>query len=119
NNRIRALQTTPPALQVSPSSLTFNLNQDGPVSDVSTVGITGSSFGHLAGVLFTTTASQPWISVAPDLGTTPATLQVTVDPSGLAPKTYNESITINAPGANPPLQKVAVNVIVSAPPPPS
>ena len=118
NNRIRAIQTVPPALSVSPSSLAFTVNQGGALSDPATFDVAASSFGHLAGLLFTASSSQSWISVSPALGSTPATLRVTVDPSSLTAKTYNETVTITAPGANPPVQTVSIVVTVNAPPPP-
>ena len=52
------------------------------------------------------------MSVLP--GATRSTLQVTIDPSGLAPKTYNETLTISAPGASPPSRTIAINVTVNA-----
>ncbi|MCW5982961.1 MAG: hypothetical protein KIT09_33030 [Bryobacteraceae bacterium] len=41
-------------------------------------------------------ASGPWLSVQPSGGETPATLRVSVNPSGLAPGTYVDLITLTA-----------------------
>jgi trimeric autotransporter adhesin len=117
NDRIRDILAMSPAVSVFPSSLTFTANQGGSVSDVSTVNVAASSFGSLAGVLFTASASQPWISVSPGFGATPARLQISIDPSNLTPKTYNETVTVSAPGANPPSQTIAITVTINPPSP--
>lgn len=114
NNRIRAILTAAPSFAVTPSSLSFTVDQDGPVSDVATV---AAAANGVPGLLFTASASQSWISVTPSSGTVaamPATIQVRIDPTGLGPKTYNETVTVTAPGANPPSQTIALTINVNS-----
>ena len=67
---------------------------------------------------FTLTVTQPAACTAPCLtvsaasGTTPASLKVYINPTGLAAGTYNGSIAINAPAAVTPNQTVPVSLTV-------
>lgn len=47
---------------------------------------------------YTTTENAPWLTVAPASGTTPATLTLTANASGLAAGTYTTTVTASATG---------------------
>ena len=59
------------------------------------------------------TVDGSWLRVTPSSGITPATLSVSVDPTGLAPGVYNGTVTVNADvsGGNP--QKAAITLILN------
>jgi len=83
-----------PAIAVNPGSLTFN-QVGGTAPAAQNLAITSTS----TPLSFTAAAGASWLSILPASGTTPATLAVSVNSSGLAPGTYTSAITITAAGA--------------------
>ena len=66
-----------------------------------------------AALPFTVSVSNaPWLSVTPTSGTTPATLTLQANPSGMQVGQYSANVVINASGSS---QTVAVTLNVSAP----
>ena len=80
----------PPVLAVAPSSLTFT----GAGSQSFSISNTGG--GTLN---WTAAANQAWLSVSPLSGTGAGSVSVTANVTGLAPGTYNGTVTITATGA--------------------
>ncbi|RBP25695.1 N-acetylneuraminic acid mutarotase [Marinobacter pelagius] len=74
----------------SPTSMTFNGEPD------TTIASQTLDVSHSAGdsVDFTASTSMPWLSVLPTTGTTPESLTVEVDSSGLASGSYDAIITL-------------------------
>ncbi len=105
-----------PSLTTSPSSLTFNYTAGGSVPGSQTVAV-GSTGTVLSSV--TATTSTPWLSVTPSGSTTPLNLTVALVSAGLtglAPGSYQGTITITSSGAgNSPLT-YPVTLVVSAQP---
>src|SRR5207244_8111458 len=64
-------------------------------------------------------SSATWLSATPASGSTPGSLSVSVNPSGLAAGTYNGTISVAATGAGNSPRTVAVALTVTAAPPPS
>jgi uncharacterized protein (TIGR03437 family) len=96
-----------PTISASPSVLSFVYQTGGTTPATQSVNIGGSS-----GLAFTATAAGgSWLAVTPGSGATPASLNVSVNPSGLAANTYNGTITIAASGAA--TQTVNVSLLVS------
>ena len=56
--------------------------------------------------------SQPWLHLSASQGTTPAAVDVTIDPTGLAPGQYGATITVNS-GAGSKTINVAASVASS------
>jgi uncharacterized protein (TIGR03437 family) len=103
--------TSPPSITAVPSSLTFTVPPDGSTPPAQSVTVI-STGGNTA---FTTSAVSQggnWLSVGSG-GTTPASVAVTVNPSGLLAGSYNGSITISAPASNPTSIQVPVTLVVS------
>ena len=100
----------PAAMLANPSNLSFTafLNQPAPVSQ--SVNVYNEGTGTLN---WTASASAAWIVLSAASGSTPASLSVSVNPSGLAAGTYTGTITV-APsgGANGP-QTVNVSLTVT------
>ncbi len=107
-----ALSVTPSQreLAVTPDTLFFNVEEDGPISDgqwfyVSEVG--GDAIG------FEVTGTNAFVNVDDSLGTTPDSVAVTVNPSSLAPGSYSYTLQVeSAEAANSP-QPVVVAVDVA------
>ena len=100
-------------LSAAPSSLTFNFQTGATVPQSEQVNITSLSSSN-SNLTFTATPSAStggnWLSVNPTSGTTPSTVTVSVNPSGLAAGSYPGAIAINAPGTTGLLIPVQVNV---------
>ena len=84
--------TSQAGLSVAPSQLTFTAPVGGPAPAPQTLTVTSGG----AALSFTAAASSPWLSVTPATGTTPATLAVSVNVTGLAQGTYNGTINLSA-----------------------
>ncbi len=100
------------ALTAAPTSLTFSYQVGGttPAAQSLALGSTG------VGLSFTAASGASWLIVAPGSGATPATLSISVNPSGLAPNTYSSSVTITSTGAsNSPLVVPVTFTVVSQP----
>jgi len=97
----------PPALLASPQSLSFAAFLSLPNPPSQTI----SLYNQGSGVInWTTSSSASWLSVSPASGTTPATLSVSVNPSGLAAGSYSGTLTITGSGST---QTIAVTLTVS------
>lgn len=98
---------------VSPSQLQFSVNAGDPASSKQIV-ITSPG----ATLTFTATASTTsggnWLSVNPASGPVNDTLTISVNPEGLAPATYNGTVTITPSGTGNTPATVPVMLIVNA-----
>jgi hypothetical protein len=84
-----------PGLSVAPPSITASADQrDGKKKFE--LAVTNSAGGTLA---WFASADQPWISLSAIAGLAPATLTVTLDPTGLAGGIYVGTVTVSSPGA--------------------
>jgi uncharacterized protein (TIGR03437 family) len=88
--------TAAPGLLVAPSKLTFTAPVGGPAPAPQTLTVTSTTAAALG---FTAGSMSPWLSVTPASGTTPATLAVSVNLTGLTQGTYSGSIGIQQTGA--------------------
>ncbi|MDJ0923879.1 MAG: choice-of-anchor D domain-containing protein, partial [Acidimicrobiia bacterium] len=87
-----------PSLQFSDSSFTFDMDLGDPVaSDSTTLSTTSSTAGFTLTVVQNPEGSS-WLSVDPLAGSTPDSIDLDVDPSGLAPGVYNATVIASAPG---------------------
>ncbi len=101
-----------PTLGVSPASLTYNYQIGGSAPVAQSVGLSSSG----SAVSYTTATSATWLSATPASGSTPASLSVSVNPSGLAAGTYNGNVTITSAGASNSPKMVPVTLNVTAAP---
>src|SRR5207248_451737 len=102
-------------INTSSTSLTFSQAQNGvpPASQTLNVTSSGASTGG-GQITFAAAASlnqgQNWLTVNPTNATTPASLTVTANGSGLAPGTYTGQIILSSPGVNPQTVNVTLTV---------
>lgn len=100
--------TSPPrTFTVSPASLAFSATSGGsspPAQSLTVTSTPNASFTASRG-------SSSWLTVAPSSGTTPATLSVSANVTGLAVGTYNGTITVTGNGLT---RTVAVTFVVSS-----
>jgi len=96
-------------------ALTFNFIPGGTPPPAQTLAITAAEATQF------TVTFQPqsaWLSVAPNTGTTPATLNVSVNPAGLAAGTFTGTITLTPPGAGAATRVINVTLVISQVPAP-
>jgi len=99
------------SLITSPSNLSFNYQAGSlaPPSQLITVSSSGASVNFTASV--STSSGGGWLSVSPVNGSTPAILNVSVDPTALTPGSYNGTVSISGSGVA--TQSVAVSFTVT------
>src|SRR5579864_6241082 len=100
-----------PTLTVSPSSLSFSYQTGGAAPAAQPVSLSSST-----ALNYTVVSSAAWLNATPASGNTPASLSVSVNPSGLAAGSYNGTVTVTASGASNSPQKIAVSLAVTSAP---
>jgi outer membrane protein assembly factor BamB len=108
----------PPALAVSPTSLSFTATTGAADPAPKTAAITNGGSGTLT---FTTSTpgSAPWLAASPASGTAPATVTVAPHITGLTAGTYDADVTVTAgAGATGSPKTIAVHLVISNPAPP-
>ncbi len=86
--------TTLPNLNLSPTSVTFNYQIGGSNPAAQNVATSSST---ATAITYTATSSAAWLSTTAS-GTTPGTLALSVNPTGLAAGTYTGTISIASSG---------------------
>ena len=94
NKRIRAVLAGVPSVSVSPQQLIFSAASGGAPTAPQTLSLTSP----VDGLSFSVSSGASWLQVNPASGASPRLIQVTADPTGLAPSTYQATITINSAG---------------------
>jgi hypothetical protein len=102
-----------PSLNVSPGTLSFTYAQGTTASGSQNLTVTSSGSALTIAASATTTTGGNWLSVTPASGSTPATLRVSANPSGLAAGTYNGSISVTSSGAGNSPQTVPVTLTIT------
>ena len=100
---------TTPTLTVSPLSLSFTYQTGGSTPAAQPVTLSSSS-----ALNYTAVSSAAWLNATPASGATPASLSVSVNPSGLAVGNYSGTLTVTASGASNSPQKIAVSLAVTS-----
>lgn len=113
-NRIRAALAAAPAIVVAPTQMSFSAEAGG----VETTPQELTVDGPVSGVAFTVTASEPWVVVSAG-GLTPRLLGVRVNPANLTVGSYQATLTITAPLANPVTTTVQIAAEVTPGEPPA
>jgi hypothetical protein len=104
------LVVQPFTLTVSPAALTFEAQPGGNAPAPQTVSVSSVPPGSNFSVA--TSPGAGWLAASSSSGRTPATLTVSVNPTGLEAGTYTGSITVTAQGQS---QSVAVTLNVARP----
>ena len=102
-----------PTLAVSPASLTIAAQAGGTAPAVQTLSVTSSGAQVDITATADTTSGGSWLSVTPASSTTPSTLNVAVNPAGLAAGTYSGTVTVAAGGVSNSPVTVAVTLTVT------
>jgi predicted secreted protein len=100
---------TAPILSVSPGGLNFSYTVGGTSPAAQSLTLTSSG----SALTYSASSSASWL-LAAGTGTTPSSLSIKVNPTGLAAGTYSGSITVKAPNASNPSVTVPVAMTISA-----
>jgi uncharacterized protein (TIGR03437 family) len=109
-NRIRSILATAPPISVAPKMMNFSVSAGGAPSAPKTFEITSPLSG--LGFSIQVAATANWLVVGAPGGVTPQLIEVRVDPTNLTPGTYQTSILITSPLANPVDSNLKVTVQV-------
>jgi hypothetical protein len=101
---------TLPTLTAAPANLAFTYQTGGATPAAQTVNLTSSS-GALS---YTIASSAAWLSATPASGSTPGSLSVSVNPSGLATGTYSGTISVTSAGASNSPLKISTTLAVTS-----
>ncbi len=98
-NRIRAVLAAPPAVSVTPASLSFSGHAGGALTPSQQITITSP----VSGLAFSITASSgaDWLVLGTTSGVTPQLVVLRADPSNLKPGPYQATLTVVAPNGSP------------------
>ena len=87
-------------LSVLPASLDFRMQTGGAAPPAQALRIESSSGGELSWTAGAATVVGSWLAISPATGSTPASLQVSVNPSGLGAGSYSGSVTVRTSTGN-------------------
>jgi uncharacterized protein (TIGR03437 family) len=104
----------PASVSIQPASLSFRALVGSTAAVAQALRIENTGGGALAWTAQAATVSRNWLFVSPGSGNAPASVQVSVNPSGLAAGSYAGSITV-ASATTGQRVTVPVSLLVSAP----
>jgi hypothetical protein len=104
--------TPPPAIVLSPTSMSFVAVTGQPAPAAQALSIVNGGLGSFS---WSASSDSSWLTVSAASGTTPSTVNIAVNQTGLAPGTYNGNITISAAGIPNSPQTVPVTLSVLTP----
>jgi len=106
--QLATLQITPP------TGLAFSFQTGGSAPAAQAFQLASSGAVINWNATATTASGGAWLQITPPSGATPASLSVSVNPTGLAPGTYNGSVTITSSNATNSPQTVPIILTVTA-----
>ncbi|PYP92404.1 MAG: hypothetical protein DMG65_04180 [Candidatus Angelobacter sp. Gp1-AA117] len=102
----------PPVIILSPAQLSFVAVTGQPNPAAQAFSVTNGGFGTLS---WSATSSASWLKLSAVSGSTPSSINVSVDPTGLAPGAYVGSVTVASVGVGNSPQSIAVSLSVLVP----
>ena len=111
---VPATPPQPPALSVTPTSLSFGGTAGGADPAAKTVSVANTGGGSLS---FTASDDAPWLTVTPGSGSAPRDLSVAVDTAGLSAGTYSATVRVESAGVSGSPKLVPVTLTLDPPAP--
>lgn len=112
--RVRLIVQPATTLSATPAALAFTQASGGAPPAAQTVSVSATAFANFQ-VTTSTNSGGAWLSVNPAGGSTPGTLNVSVNASTLAAGVYNGSIGISSGDVNNTPRVIPVTLTVTAP----
>ncbi|MCZ6750920.1 MAG: hypothetical protein O7E51_03730 [Acidobacteria bacterium] len=113
SDRIRKVLATGSSFSVTPATLSFTATAGGQIPPTQPVMVSSDTFGLLWSARESTETGGGWLAISPGSGSAPGTINVLVNPAGLSPGTFRGTVTVEASGASPSTQIVAVELTVT------
>ncbi len=110
NNRVREVLTATPTLAATPTSLSFLGTSDGITAAPQPINVTSS----LPGLELVASSDSPWLQVPSSIAYAPGSISVSANPTGLAPGTYQGTVSLTSPGLTSTLSTVHVTFRVNS-----
>ncbi len=111
-------EAQPPSLSVGPSDLSFQVVAGAPAPPAQSLRIENTGSGTIGWMAEASTVSGNWLAVSATSGSvsagTPVSLQINVNPAGLAAGSHSGSITVGSADTNQSVT-VSVSLLVTAP----
>ena len=105
-----------PTIKVSPAALVFTYQEgSATLPPAQTLAITAAS-GAPVSMVYTNSGSSPWLAFSPQLGKTPLTIRVSVNPTTLPIGQYSETIILVTPETGGDSVVVPISLNIKAPP---
>jgi len=108
------INVPPRTISASPASLSFAYDIGGARPNAQSIAVSSNFAGVSFSVSTVTSDGGSWIAINPVSGSTPATISVSVDPSGLQPGTYTGNLSVTSPNASNSPQTVPITLNVSS-----
>ncbi len=113
-DRIRKVLAIAPPFSVAPAILSFTAPAGTQILSPQQITVSSSAFGLLWSAQESTVTGGGWLALSPASGSAPGIIDVFVNAASLTPGTYAGAVTVEAPGASPSTQAVAVELTVTA-----
>jgi uncharacterized protein (TIGR03437 family) len=114
NIPVNLLVSANPLLILGNPPQPFNFQLGGANPPAQTVQVNSSSTPINIAATATVTGGTNWLTVTPATGTTPQALSLTVNPAGLAPGSYNGTVSVTSANAGNSPQTFPVQLVISA-----
>ena len=111
NHRVRSIslgQTSAPTISAAPASLSFSAVSGGSATTAVAITVNASSFGLPFQVSTVTAAGGNWLQTDVSSGTSPFTVNISANPAGLPAGTYQGTVKVTSPYANPTTVNIGV-----------
>ena len=108
------INVPPRTLSVNPASLSFAYDIGGARPNAQSIALSSNFGGSSFNVSASTIDGGNWIGISPVSGSIPATISISVDPSGLQPGTYSGNLTVTSPNTTNSPQTVPITLIVGS-----
>jgi uncharacterized protein (TIGR03437 family) len=110
NNRVRVVLTATTTASATPTSLSFLGTGGGVTTSPQAINVVS----NLAGLEVAATSDSPWLQVPSAFAYAPGSISVSADPGGLAPGTYQGTVSLRSPGLTSVLTTVHVTFLVNS-----
>jgi uncharacterized protein (TIGR03437 family) len=110
NNRVRVVLATTTTASATPTSLSFLGTSGGVATSPQAINVVS----NLAGLELVASSDSAWLQVPSAIAYAPGSISVSADPSGLAPGTYQGTVTLQSPGLTSVLTTVHVTFLVNS-----
>ena len=101
---------TPPALSVTPATLSFSATVNGANPAAQALSVTNAGSGSLS---WTASDDAPWLTESPASGSAPGSISEAVSITGLTAGSYSATVTVTAAGATGSPKQIPVTLTVN------